>query len=96
VNIARPANGFEIRTTAAVDALIRSACSENDNFERYWADVIERLRYTAHREGRPEPRLGVGYRLIAIEGVSLEGRPRLVIGYLALGDSVIIKLLRIS
>ena len=96
MNIARPVDGFRITWPPTVAALIDSQNAVNPNFQRYWDDVIERLKFTAHREGTPEPRLGKGYKLIVINGIQSEGRPRLAIGYLVLGDHVKITLLRIS
>lgn len=96
MQIARPPEGFHVTWTTTVSALINAEVQRNPEFARYWEDIVERLRFTAHRDGQPEPRLGKGARLLAIGGASVPGRPRIVVGYRALGDSVRIKLLRIT
>ena len=96
MNIVRPSTGFNIRCADTVSAMVKQAGETNPAFVRYWGDVLERLKFTAHREGTPEPRLGNGFRLLVVNGVPAEGRPRLVVGYLALGDTVSISLLRIA
>ena len=96
MKIARQSDGFSVTWPPTIDALIEAECAENPAFRQYWGDIIERLKFTAHREGTPEPRLGKGYQLLAINGLPWDGRPRVVIGYLVLGDRVRIRLLRIS
>lgn len=96
MRIARPPEGFAIRCVATVEALLSLQAQQQPQFIRYWDDIVERLKFTAHREGQPEERLGRGYRLLALDGDRSAGRPRVVLGYLVLGDTVTIKLLRIS
>ena len=96
MRIARPPEGFAIDISATVATLVASEIEAFPTFERHWGDILERMRFTAHREGKPEPRLGNGYRLIAISGIQSEARPRVVVGYLVLGDQLRIRLLRIS
>lgn len=96
MNIARPATGFEISISANVRALIENEISKNPEFERYWGDIIERLKFVAHRIGSPEERLARGARLHAFADQGLPGRPRVVVGYVVLGKTVNIKLLRVS
>jgi hypothetical protein len=96
MRIARPPTGFVISCTATVDALVRAECEAHPAFERHWGDLLERLKFTAHREGKSEPRLGNGFRLLAVAADGFEDRPRIVVGYLVLGDAVRITLLRVS
>ena len=96
MNISRPKSGFIVTWPTTVADLIDAEVAQYPDFVRHWEDIIERLKFTAHREGKLEPRLGAGYRLLALGGNPSEGRPRVVVGYLVLGDSVRIRLLRIS
>ena len=96
MRFARPADGFEIRLAPTVAKLIAAASEVNPAFRRFWGDIEERLKFTAHREGVPEPRLGNGFRLLVSDGAPTENRPRVVIGYLVLGDAVNVTLLRIG
>ena len=96
MQFARPPNGFKIKLSKTVDALRRSEVEHRPEFERFWEDLIEYIKIVAHRVGTPEPRLGNGYRLFATGPDAISGQPRIVIGYLVLGDTVTIRLLRVT
>lgn len=94
MQIARPPDGFVITCKQPVAALVDEAGQADARFIQYWDDVLERLKFTAHREGVADDRLGAGHRLFVVEGIN--GLPRLTLVYLVLGDGVTIKMLRIS
>lgn len=96
MRFARPQSGFNVSLTATVAAMIAAEIQREPIFERHWGDVIERLKFTAHRDGVEEPRLGKGYRLTTFLGIQSEARPKIIVGYLVLGDTVRITLLSIS
>lgn len=96
MDIARPPQGFTISLSDTVIHMVATRVETVPDFERYWGDIVERLKFTAHREGEPEPRLGRGFRLLVFSGDGIPARPRVVLGYRVLGDTVSIKLLRIS
>ena len=96
MHIARPPGGFTVSFSPNVLDMVRAEMALRPEFGRHWGDIVERLRFTAHREGKPESRLGKGFRLFVAAGVPSEGRARVVVGYRALGDSVHVTLIRIS
>ena len=96
MHIARPPDGFAVSFSPTVSEMVQAEIALRPEFSRHWGDIVERLRFTAHREGKPEPRLGKGFRLFVAAGIPSEGRARVVVGYRALGDSVHVTLIRIS
>jgi len=89
MNIARPPGGFDIVLSEAVQQLVDARSEDDPEFERYWADILARLRFTAHREGEADIRLGPGHRLWTAQG---GGRPRVRLVYRVLGTQVRIKI----
>ena len=47
---------------------------------------------TAHIEGKPAPHVGNGCRLFVAENDPEAGTPRILVGYLVLGETVSIRL----
>jgi hypothetical protein len=89
MNVARPPDGFVVRLSTTVQQLVEATEASNPAFAAYWADILERLRFTAHREGEPDVRLGPGHRLWKAQGG--DGRPRVRLVYLVLGSQLLIK-----
>lgn len=96
MNIARPPGGFHIAWTSTVGLYLDQASEQHLRFGEVWGALIERLKFTAHREGEPMPQLGPGHKLLIVEGDPLYNLPRLTVGYKVLGDRVTIRLLRVS
>ena len=96
MNILRPPGGFKIVLTPGVQALVDEAKAELDGFDRYWIDITERLRFTAHLEGVADRRFGPGNRLwVSAEDVE-RGLPRVKLVYLVLGAKVTINVAAIG
>lgn len=96
MNIARPPGGFRITWTTNIDALLNAESASHPEFSRHWGDLVEYLKIVAHVAGVSEPRLCNGCRIFATGPDPESGQPRIVVGYRALGDSVSIRLLRVS
>lgn len=91
----RPSDGFIISVNGTVAAMVAVQCKLNPHFQRCWDDVIERIRFTGHREGTEEPRLGLGGRLFVSQAMPSAHRPRLVLGYCIKGDYLRIRVLHV-
>lgn len=96
MNITRPIDGFKIVLEPNVSLMVEAYKQEHADFDRHWGDLVEYLKIVAHKVGNPLPKLGPGCRLYAMEADSSVGRPRIFIGYRALGDTVDVRLLRVS
>lgn len=96
MRIARPPSGFTIILSPAVNTLIAERSVNDPVFERFWADVLERLKFTAHLEGVPQERFGPGHRLWIASADSAAGRPRISLVYQVLGDRVRIRVANIA
>jgi len=91
MHIARPPGGFFIREAETISALIDAESLYWPRLPEHWAAIKERLRFTAHREGTIDRRLGPGHRLLVVEGLVSSGIPKLRAVYRVLGDEVVIK-----
>ena len=96
MDIARPIDGFKVTWPQTISSYVQSEIDKNPLFERFWGDLIEHLKFVAHRVGGEEPRLGKGCRIFATGPDRISGQPRIVVGYRALGENVTIRLLRVS
>lgn len=91
MRLARPPGGFKIALSKGVELLAAQACEADERFSRYWNDIKERLRFTAHVEGVADSRFGAGHRLWAAAADEERGVPRVRLVYVVLGDTVRIK-----
>lgn len=96
MHILRPPGGFAISLAPNVDLLAKDACKQNAAFETYWADILERLRFTAHLEGVADDRFAKGHRLWAVASDEERGLPRVKDVYSVLGANVRIKVMAIG
>lgn len=55
MNIARPPGGFRIIVKDDVETYVRSEAIENPQVTRHWADILDRIKITALKEGDPVP-----------------------------------------
>ena len=93
MNISRPPDGFRIHFKySGIDREISQEKARDAKFARVWDDLTERLKMTAHVDGRPAPHVGNGCRLFVAEADPEAGTPRILVGYLVLGDTVSIRL----
>lgn len=92
VNIARPTDGFRIALSPPVRALVENEKTTRPGFEAFWDDIIERLKFTAHREGVSDRRLGPGHRVWTTHDGVRAGQPRVRLVYHVLGDTVTIRM----
>lgn len=93
MNISRPPDGFRIHFRyEKVERAVVEEAARNEKFGRAWGDLLERLKMTAHIEGRPAPNVGNGCRLFVSDPDPEAGTPRIMVGYLVLGETVSIRL----
>ena len=93
MNISRPPDGFRIHFRyEKIEKAVAAESVRNEKFGRTWGDLLERLKMTAHIEGRPAPHIGNGCRLFVSDPDPEAGTPRILVGYLVLGETVSIRL----
>lgn len=93
MNISRPPDGFRIHFRHEnIERAVTDETARNEKFGRAWGDLLERLKMTAHIEGRPAPHIGNGCRLFVSDPNPEAGTPRIMVGYLVLGETVSIRL----
>lgn len=90
MNVARPPGGFHIIITPAVQRYIQSEIGENFRLAQFWADVLDRLKITALREGTALPGAPGGRFTFIAEGAPRFGIPMLKIAYACRGDTLTI------
>lgn len=96
MSIFRPSGGFKITLAPAVEALVVQRAEGDPAFEQHWADIMERLRFTAHLEGVPNSRFAKGHRLFVAGADGERGLPRVRIVYSVLGANVRIRVVGIG
>ena len=95
--IARPATGFEIIVRHQDDLeRIEEFKNQSEANARCWDGIVSRLKMSAHKDGESAPQLGDGCRILVVGPDHEAGTPRIMIGYLALGDWVSIRIVCIG
>ena len=96
MRIARPAGGFQIQLSPGAKAYIDQACAESGDFARYWKDIEDRLRFTAHVEGVEHLKFEPGCRLWAAAPDPDRNLPRVKLLYAVVGSVVRIRVAHIG
>ena len=93
MNISRPPDGFRIHFKyEKIERAVAAEITRSEKFGRAWGDLLERLKMTAHIEGCPAPHVGNGCRLFVSDPDPEAGTPRIMVGYLVLGETISIRL----
>jgi hypothetical protein len=95
MQIARPPDGFVVQQSTAVEALIEAHSVQWPRLKEHWLGIRLRLKFTGHREGvsvGSKP----GWRLFVDDGDRSANLPRIRVVYLALGDTISIKMASIG
>ena len=87
---ARPVGGFKISCVKTVEALIAAEIEQCPPFEQHWKDILARLSFTAQTEGTTHSALN-GHRMWVVAGDEDRGLRRVVLVFVALGDTVRIR-----
>jgi hypothetical protein len=96
MNIARPPDGFVVRQSKAVEALIDAHCTQWPRLSAHWLGIRLRLKFTGHREGAWVGPSRPGWRLFVDDGDPSADLPRIRIVYLVLGDTISIEMATIG
>jgi len=96
MQFARPPRGFKIVIDDSIQDTVNSFINTKEAYRRCWEGIIERLRMSAHKDGQPYTSIGKGCRVFST-GPDLEaGTPRVMLGYLVLGETVKILVLKVN
>lgn len=92
MRIARPPEGFAIVLSDIAQQAVATASAAFPRFDFAWSNIVERLKYTAHREGAELPN---GDRLVSFPADAARGDPKIAVVYHVLGDAVTIRKLMV-
>jgi hypothetical protein len=96
MHIARPPDGFIVRQSKAVEALIKASCEQWPRLDAHWLAIQQRLKFTGHREGLLIGPHRPGWKLFVDDGDPPAGLPRIRVVYRVLGDTLSIDMASIG